>query len=270
VNGHRITALMGKELREMRSNPAAILPVVLLVGVCLVLPVFIAVVLPAMTGESLANDRTIAQVLVYAETQLPGLASLPREAAAQAFMFQQFLFLFLVAPIVGAVSLAAYAVVGEKQGRTLEPLLTTPLTTTELLVAKVLAAFLPALAIEFVGLALYLALTAAIAAPGVARTLVSGRSIILIALLGPLSSLAALQLTITISSRVNDPRSAQQIAVLLVMPLVLMLVGQVAGAFVITSPMLLAVCGGLAAVWVLLVMLSVALFDRESILTRWK
>ena len=163
----------------MRSNPAAILPVVLLVGVCLVLPAFIAVILPAMTGESLANDRTIAQVLVYAETQLPGLASLPREAAAQAFMFQQFLFLFLVAPIVGAVSLAAYAVVGEKQGRTLEPLLTTPLTTTELLVAKVLAAFLPALAIEFIGLALYLALTAAIAAPGVAHTLVSGRSIIL-------------------------------------------------------------------------------------------
>lgn len=270
MNTHRVTALMSKELREMRSNPAAILPVVLLVAVCLLLPFFIAVILPAMTGESLASDRTIAQVLAYAETRLPGLASLPREAAAQAFMFQQFLFLFLVAPIVGAVSLAAYAVVGEKQGRTLEPLLTTPLTTSELLVAKVLAAFLPALAIELVGLGLYLALTAAVAAPGVARTLISGRSLILIALLGPLSSLAALQLTIAISSRVNDPRSAQQIAVLLVLPLVLMLVGQVAGAFVITSGTLLAVCAALAIAWILLVLLSVAIFDRESILTRWK
>jgi ABC-2 type transport system permease protein len=69
---------------------------------------------------------------------------------------------------------------------------------------------------------------------------------------------------------VNDPRSAQQIAVLLVLPLVLMLVGQVAGAFVITSPMLIAICAGLAIIWLVLVMLSVALFDRESILTRWK
>jgi len=209
-------------------------------------------------------------MLTLAEARLPGLASLPRESAAQAFFFQQFLFLFLVAPIVGAVSLAAYAVVGEKQGRTLEPLLTTPLTTAELLVAKVLAAFLPALAIEFGGLVLYVVLTIGVADPGVARTLVSGRSLILIGLLGPLASLAALQLTIAISSRVNDPRSAQQIAVLLVLPLVLMLVGQVAGAFIITSPVLLAICAGLAVIWIVLVLLSVALFDRESILTRWK
>ena len=270
MSGRRIATLIGKELREMRSNPAAILPVVLLVAICLVLPFVVTVVLPAMTGESLSSDRTIAQVLALARTRLSGLDTLPPESAAQAFLFQQFLFLFLVAPIVGAVSLAAYAVVGEKQGRTLEPLLTTPLTTAELLVSKVLAAFLPALAIEAAGLALYVMLTVAFAAPGVARTLLSGRSLILVALLGPLASLAALQLTIAISSRVNDPRSAQQIAVLLVLPLVLMLVGQVAGAFVITSPMLLALCGALAAVWLLLVLLSVALFDRESILTRWK
>jgi ABC-2 type transport system permease protein len=270
MNSRRVAALMTKELREMRSNPAAILPVVLLVAVCLVLPFFVAIVLPAMTGERLSSDRTIAEVLAFARTRLPGLDTLPPESAAQAFLFQQFLFLFLVAPIVGAVSLAAYAVVGEKQGRTLEPLLTTPLTTAELLVSKVLAAFLPALVIEFFGLALYVMLTVSVAAPGVARTLISGRSLILIALLGPLASLAALQLTIAISSRVNDPRSAQQIAVLLVLPLVLMLVGQVAGAFVITSPMLLALCAGLAIVWLLLVFFSVALFDRESILTRWK
>jgi ABC-2 type transport system permease protein len=161
-------------------------------------------------------------------------------------------------------------VVGEKQGRTLEPLLTTPLTTMELLVAKVMAALLPALAIELAGLAVYVSLAAWLAAPGVAATLVSGRSLVLVGLLGPFASLAALQLTIAISSRVSDPRSAQQIAVILVLPLVVMLVGQVAGAFVISSAMLAVVALGLAAAWVVLVLFSVALFDRESILTRWK
>jgi hypothetical protein len=34
--------------------------------------------------------------------------------------------------------------------------------------------------------------------------------------------------------------------------------------------MLAAIAAVLAAVWALLVMLSVALFDRETILTRWK
>jgi ABC-2 type transport system permease protein len=69
---------------------------------------------------------------------------------------------------------------------------------------------------------------------------------------------------------VNDPRSAQQIAVLLVMPLMVMFVGQIAGAFAATTGMLALVTGGIAVAWVLLVLLSVALFDRETILTRWK
>jgi ABC-2 type transport system permease protein len=261
---------MGKELREIRSNPLAILPVVALVVICTLLPLFVVLVIPRITGESLGRDRTIAQVLSFAAPRMPGLTTLPPESAAEAFMFQQFLFLFLVAPIVGAVSLAAYSVVGEKQGRTLEPLLTTPLSTSELLVAKVLAAFLPSLAIEAIGLAIYVWLVHLVAPPGVAATLLSGRSLILLALVGPFASLAALQLTIAISSRVNDPRSAQQIAVILVTPLVVVLVGQVAGAFVITSAMLLTVSLALAALWVLLILLSVALFERETILTRWK
>ena len=165
----RIAILMGKELRELRSNPMAVLPVVALVVICTVLPLIVVLIIPRITGESLGSDRTIAKVLVLAGPRM-GLATLPSESAAEAFMFQQFLFLFLVAPIVGAVSLAAYSVVGEKQGRTLEPLLTTPLSTAELLIAKVLAAFLPSLGIEAIGLAVYVLLVHAIAPPGVAAT----------------------------------------------------------------------------------------------------
>jgi ABC-2 type transport system permease protein len=270
VNTGRVAALMGKELREFRSSPAAVLPVAVLVVVCTLLPFIVVVIIPRVTGEPISSDRTIQEVVAFAQTKLPGLAGLDRRAAAEAFFFQQFLFLFLVAPIVGAVSLAAYSVVGEKQGRTLEPLLTTPLTTAELLLAKVLAAFLPSLAIEAAGLIVYFGIVAAVSAPGVIASLLTARTAILVGLLGPFASLAALQLTIAISSRVNDPRSAQQIAVLLVLPLVTMLVGQVAGAFVITSPVLLLLALGLAAVWVLLILFSVALFERETILTRWK
>ena len=72
------------------------------------------------------------------------------------------------------------------------------------------------------------------------------------------------------SSRASDPRSAQQIAVLLVLPIAFMLVGQIAGTFFLTIGMLLAVCFVMIAAWVLLILLSVALFERETILTRWK
>ena len=270
MNRARITTLIGKELREFRANPAAVLPVAILIVVSTLLPFLIVTVVPRLTGESITSDKTLRQAVTLARLQLPSLAGLSEQAATEAFLFQQFLLLFIVAPIVGAVSLAAYTVVGEKQGRTLEPLLTTPMSTSELLIAKVLASFLPSLAIEVIGLSVYALLVAVTAEPGVVGAVLSPRSFVLVGLIGPMASLAALQATIAISSRVNDPRSAQQIAVLLVLPLVMMLVGQIAGAFIVTTPVLLLLAAALAALWVVLILFSVALFERETILTRWK
>lgn len=266
----RITTIAGKELREFRANPAAVLPVAIVILVCIALPFVVVIGIPQALGESLTQDRNLNQIVAAASRGGPGLAGLTPEAAVEAFLFQQFLLLFLMAPVLGAVSLAAYSVVGEKQGRTLEPLLTTPITAAELLVAKALAAFLPAIGIELVGLAAYVGLIALLAAPGVPASLLTVRTLVLVALVGPAALLAAVQMTIAVSSRVNDPRSAQQIAALLVVPLAIMLVGQIAGAFIMTTRLLLLAAAGIGAIWAALVAVSVALFDRETILTRWR
>jgi ABC-2 type transport system permease protein len=269
MNVRRISVLVGTEIREFRANPSVILPVLIVIALCTILPFLIVVVVPRLTGQSIGDDKGVRQVVAGAIPHMPALAALDPQTAAEAFMFQQFLMLFLMAPVVGAVSLAAYAVVGEKQGRTLEPLLTTPVSTAELLVAKVLAAFLPAVVIEAAGIAIYCLLVAALGSPGVVATLLTVRTVLLLGVLGPFASLAALQAAIAVSSRVNDTRSAQQIAVLLVLPLAGMLVGQLSGLFFVSSGLLAAVSAALAAAWIALVMLSVALFERETILTRW-
>ena len=111
MNPGRIGAIVEKELRELRSNPSAVLPVAILVTLCLTVPFLILVVMPRMTGESLAADRTLREIVERSARTSPRLAALSTEAAVEAFMYQQFLLLFLVAPIVGAVSLAAYSVV---------------------------------------------------------------------------------------------------------------------------------------------------------------
>jgi ABC-2 type transport system permease protein len=270
VSRDRIVTLIGKELREFRASPSAVIPVVLLIVVCTLLPFVLVYLLPHLTGASLTSDRMMQDALNVARARMPGLAGMDADTAAEAFLLQQFLLLFLILPIVGAVSLAAYSVVGEKQGRTLEPLLTTPLTTSELLVAKALASFLPALAAEAAGIGIYLAGIWLLGSPDVLRSLFTVRSAILVLILGPAAALAALQATIAVSSRVTDPRSAQQVAVMLVLPLILMLVGQVAGTIFLTTGWLLLLSLGVLAGWGLLVLLSVALFERETILTRWK
>ena len=71
-------------------------------------------------------------------------------------------------------------------------------------------------------------------------------------------------------SRVNDPRTAQQFGVLIVLPLTAVLIGQFTGRFWLSATAMALVGGGLVVVWLLLTMVSVALFDRETILTRWK
>jgi ABC-2 type transport system permease protein len=265
----RIATLIGKELREFRASPTALAPVALLMVMCTAVPFVLVVIVPWATGQSLTSDKAIQLVVATARGRTPELARLAPDAATEGFLFQQFLLLYLIVPIVGAVSLAAYSVVGEKQGRTLEPLLTTPMSTVEILVAKVLASFLPSLIIEAVGLSVYFLMVGVAGSPGVLRSLVSMRSVLLVGVLGPFASLAALQATIAVSSRVNDPRSAQQVAVLVILPLVGMLIGQVVGSFFLTTSILLLVCAAMITTWILLILLSVALFERETILTRW-
>src|SRR5688500_6647672 len=111
----------------------------------------------------------------------------------QAWLFRQFLLLLTLSPVAAAMSVAASSIVGEKPGRTLEPLLATPLTTFELLAAKTLSALLPALALQLVMSALYVAGIAVTAAPGVAGTLLTPEPLLVMLVVVPLAALAALQ-----------------------------------------------------------------------------
>lgn len=270
MSAARIVTLIGKELRELRANPGSLLPAFALLIPSTLLPFIILYVIPRMTGETLAGDADIQRIVGIMQALQPSLAKLSGEAAAQAFMLQQLMILFLIGPIVAAVSLAAYSVVGEKQARTLEPLLTTPLTTGELLVGKGLASFVPALIAEALGVGLFFAVVAVFAEPGVVDALMTVRTAVLFGLVGPLAALTALQAAIAVSSRVNDPRSAQQIAAVVALPLAAILIGQLTGAFFLGTGLLLLAALGLAVVWAIVAMLSVALFQRETILTRWR
>src|SRR5205085_12619519 len=163
--------LLAKELLDLARNRVALVPVALVTAVSIVVPLIVIVTVPAMTGRPLAEGSGLADA-----ARLLGIATtLSDQALTQLFLFQQFLLLFLVTPITGAMSLAAHAVVGEKQARTLEPLLATPITTLELLVAKVLGALLPVLGICYAGLVLYFAGVLAFEPPAVFASLLSAR-----------------------------------------------------------------------------------------------
>ena len=265
----RIAALLSKELSDVRANPALFVPAIITGVVSIVMPFLIAVVVPYVTGERLSDSSDFRIALEMYRDQ-PATRQLDAEGAIQALIFQQFLILLVLTPVAGAMSVAAYAVVGEKQARTLEPLLATPITTFELLAAKVLGALIPGIILVTVCFALYVGGAMAFARPGVYQTLFFPRALLTLFLLGPLASLAALQMAVCASSRVNDARSAQQIGALVILPISALLVAEFTNNFQLTSAVILQICAALAALNLALMTIGIRLFDRESILTRWK
>ena len=157
--------------------------------------------------------------------------------------------LLVLSPVAASMSIAADSVIGEKQARTLEPLLATPHHHVRAAARRrSLGAFLPALVLSFVCFAVYLAdWPRSLREPGVARTLLTPRPLGVLFLMGPMASLTALSLAVCVSSRVNDARSAQQLAVLVVLPITGLLIAQIAVGFVVTVPIILLITGVMAA-----------------------
>jgi ABC-2 type transport system permease protein len=101
--------------------------------------------------------------------------------------------------------------------------------------------------------------------------LLTPRSLGLVFVVGPLASLLGLQMAVCASSRVNDPRSAQQLgALILIIPVGILQVAQFVGGIVLTVPILSGISAVLAAGNLLVLRAAIAIFDRESILIRWK
>ena len=267
----RIAALVAKDFAELRHSPGIFVPALLIGGVGILYPFVIAVIIPALTGERLSDSSDFEIATQFWQTEA-GFRHLSPEGAIQAFIFQQALALLIgLTTVTGGMSVAAHSVIGEKQARTLEPLLATPLKTIELLAAKVTSAAIPGVMLTTMCYLAYVALIAVFAEPGVWAAQLTPRSLALVFIVGPLAALFGLQLAVCASSRVNDPRSAQQLgAIILIIPVGVLQVAQFIGGVVLTASILLAISAVLAVGNLVVLRAAISIFDRESILIRWK
>lgn len=266
----RVTALARKDASELMRNPGAVVPAILMVFASL-FPLFLVIfIVPMLVGRTLDQSGEFAEEAANAVGRIPELAGLSGNALIQAFLFHQFSLLLLLVPIVSATALATHAVIGEKQSKALEPLLATPISTVELLAAKTLTPFLFALGLTWAAVALEVVGAIAIGEPGVWRSIAGPRLFILFGVLAPLVELASLQVSVIVSSRAGDPRSAQQLTALLILPITIVFVAQLMGLFVVGPAAIL--LGALACLVlnILLGWIGVQVFQRESILTRWR
>lgn len=266
----RIGAVARKDAAELVRNPGAILPAIAMSLGSLV-PAFIVVIgAPMIAGETLQQSGEFADEAQAAAVLVPELANLTGNALIQAFLFHQFLLLLLLVPVVGAMALATHAVIGEKQSRALEPLLSTPISTVELLAAKTLTPFVFSLGLTWITGLLYMAGILAVGEPGVWRSILGFRTFLMFVVLGPLVELAALQLSVIVSSRASDPRSAQQISSLMILPITAVFVAQLMASSIVSHAEIMIGAFGCLVLNAILLWIGVRVFQRETILMRWK
>jgi ABC-type transport system involved in multi-copper enzyme maturation permease subunit len=155
--------------------------------------------------------------VIFLVQPLVSVFAVSSTSAAQLSHHHELLYMLGIPALVPA-TLAAYAVVAERQQGTLEPVLSTPIRREELLLGKALAVLLPALAIAYAVYGLFLALVALFAHPGVATALIRGPDILAQVIFTPLIAAWSIWLGLAISTRASDMRVAQQLSALASLP----------------------------------------------------
>jgi ABC-2 type transport system permease protein len=186
-------------------------------------------------------------------------------------MVSQFTIMYLLVPLIIPVNIAAYSIVGEKTTRSLEPLLATPITTIELLTGKNLAAVIPAVLATWIGFGLY-AIGAILMIENrlILTSLFDLMWMLAIFIAGPLLAVLSVNFSLMVSSRVNDPRVAEQLSAVVVVPVLALFFGQVSGFFAIDSRLIIVLIAVLVVIDMIMFYFAERLFQRETILTRWK
>ncbi len=259
---NKVSAILYKEWLELRHDRGLWLGTLMPPLVLTVLPIAVTY------GIGRTPDDDIMELgRVITNLSLSGLNT--RELG-QVIIAQQFSILFLMMPLMIPSIIGAYSIVGEKTRRTLEPVLATPVRTWELLLGKSLAALIPAIGITWLCGGIFIAGMAAVAVTArVFTAIVSTAWLIVLLLCTPLLALVAIAVMVAVSSRVNDPRTAQQIASVVVVPILALFFGQLTGVLVLDPTFALGAAVVLALIAALGVWAAVRLFDREVILTRW-
>jgi ABC-2 type transport system permease protein len=236
-----IVTVMRKEFREYRRNR-------FILGTAVIIPVLF-VVLP------------ISQLLALADTA-PAAAVRKLAESAELMM--------LLVPVTLPSAIAAYAVVGERDQGTLESVLTTPISTEELILGKALASIIPTVLIAYT-IALIFAVAVRIQGNDAIVSIVwDPARIFAQVVFVPLLATWSTWVGIGASARSSDVRVAQQLAALASLPMV-----GLASLFtfqVLTPDLRLAIAIAVVLVVVDRVAWRVvsAMFDRERLISRYR
>jgi len=221
-------------------------------------------------GEAIVSKALFQTALEKLRESMPAVAVLSPGEQFKVLLLSQFNFFLLLIPTMIAMSFATFSIVEEKLSRSLEPLLATPVRTWELLLGKTLSGAIPALLITWVCAGIFLAGAAGLGWGQLLGFVLKPTWFMSLFLLTPAVALLSFMLGVVGSSRAQDPKSAQNMSLVIIFPVLALIGVQVSGLVWFTPLLTLGLALGIAAADVFALRIAVGLFRRESIILQWR
>jgi ABC-2 type transport system permease protein len=233
MNERAIRAIVHKDLKVAAQNRGVMIP-------SLAVPLLLFVALPSLVlfvpdlakGANSASFSRLTDLLARMPAGLQAAFAGYSDVQRVVAFFLEYVMapMFLIVPVMVASVIAADSFAGERERKTLEALLYTPTTDRELFVAKLLSAWLPAMAVTLVGFLVYAATANAVAWSTMGRIFFPNWMwVALILWVVPAAAGLGLVSMVLVSSRAQGFQDAYQIGGVIVLPIVLLVFGQVSG-----------------------------------------
>jgi ABC-type Na+ efflux pump permease subunit len=234
----------------------------------LAVPLFFAIALPLFTFYITLYNAPVLMMRIASITTAPSyLRSLIGSSSLLAYFSVSILGpVFMTMPILTASVIAADSFAGEKERKTSEALLSTPVSMKELLLGKILASLIPTILLTICVFALYGSVVNVLAFHYLGRGVLPTVPWIMMILMSPLLALAAISIVVIISSHVRGTKEAQQITTLLILPILLLPFVSTLGVADLTFGFLAYLSAFLIALDFLAIYMGVRSFRKEAIL----
>jgi ABC-2 type transport system permease protein len=268
----KVSLIFRKDWREIRRNWQVLLPIIVIPFIASVLLPLIITVIPTLTSTASSSlegfEALIKNLPTSVQYEIAGMR--PEQAVFYLLTLYFFAPIFLIIPIMASSVIASDSFAGEKERKTIEALLATPVSDSELFLGKVLVSFIPSMIVTFASFLTYSAVVDLFS-----YTMLNGRLllpnmlwVLLVFGVAPTVALASIGLTVIVSGKVKGFREAQQISVILLLPILGLVFGQVSGA-IILGPLITALLIAIFALVDLIVFYAgVKTFGREEILSK--
>jgi ABC-2 type transport system permease protein len=267
MNSRILWALAEKDLREVRKNRIALYgAIVLTVIFSIAFPLFFTQ-MPLISGPG--GEQSLEEITPLIPREISGVIQGldPEQIPVVLFLGYLFAPLFLIIPLMLASIIAAEAFVGEKERKTLEPLLYTPATDLELFVGKVLAALVPAVVFAWINFIIYAFVVNLAGWPVMHRIwFPTGVWWPLMFWVAPAIALMGVAVTVLISSKVHTFMEAYQASGALVLVVIALLMGQIFGLIFLSPLVSLLVGTVLFALDALLIKIGAGIFSRDELM----